>query len=77
MRNFIFFVTYRGKPTETLANIFRKLNLPCKFIMTVRKMKTVLPSLRPQIPRMLQSNVIYRINCPGCMSSYVGQMTGH
>jgi len=45
--------------------------------MTMRKMKTVLHSLKPQIPRMLQSNVVYKINCPGCMSGYVGQTTRH
>ena len=32
-------------------------------------MKTALPSLKPQIPCMLQSNVVYRINCPGCISN--------
>ena len=74
---FNFFVTYRGKPTDALAHKFRKLNLPCKIVMTMRKMKTILPSLKPQIPRMLQSNVVYKINCPGCMSSYVGQTTRH
>ena len=55
---FTFFVTYRGKPTETLAHKFKKLKFPCKFLMTMRKMKTVLPLLTPQIPGMLQSNVI-------------------
>ena len=45
--------------------------------MTMRKIKTVLPSLKPQIPRMLQSNVVYEIKCTGCNSSYVGQMTRH
>ena len=36
-------------------------------------MKTVVCSLKPQIPRILYSSAIYRINCPGWMSSYVGQ----
>ena len=43
----------------------------------MRKMKTVLPSLKPQVPRMLQSNVVYQITCSRCMSSYVGQTTRH
>ena len=45
--------------------------------MTMRKVKTILPSLKPQIPRMLQSNVVYEIKCTGCNSSYVGQTTRH
>ena len=72
---FKFFITYRGKPTEQLAKSFRKLNAPCNVIMTTRKMKTVLPSLKPMIPYMFQSNVVYQIVCPGCNSSYVGQTT--
>ena len=74
---FKFFVNYRGKPTEQLAKSFRKLNAPCSVIMTTKKMKFALPSLKPQVPRMLQSNVVYKICCPRCNSSYVGQTTRH
>ena len=74
---FMFFVTYRGKPTEQLAMSFRKLNAPCKIVMTTRKTKTVLPSLKPNVPKMLQNAVVYKIKCPGCGSSYVGQTVRH
>ena len=66
---FKFFITYRGKPTEELSKAFKKLNAPCRVIMTLRKMKTIMPSLKPRIPHMLQSNVVYQITCPGCNSS--------
>ena len=29
------------------------------------------------LPIMLQSNVVYKINCPVCNTSYVGQVTWH
>ena len=74
---FKFFVCYRGKPTEELAKSFRKMNAPCKIIMTTTKTKSVLPSLKPAVPKMLQSNVVYKIDCPGCDSSYVGQTVRH
>ena len=74
---FMFFVTYRGKPTEQLAKSFRKLNAPCRVIMTTKKTKTVLPSLKPNVPKMLQNAVVYKIDCPGCESSYVGQTVRH
>ena len=72
-----FFLTYRGKPTEQLAKSFRKLNAPCTLIMTLDKTKNVLPTLKPSVPKMLQSNVVYKISCPRCKSSYVGQTTRH
>ena len=34
-----------------------------------------MPSLKALVPHMLQSNVVYKITCPGCNSSYVGQTT--
>ena len=45
--------------------------------MTLRKLKTVLPSLKPGVDRMLKSSVVYKITCPGCQSCYVGQTDQH
>ena len=68
---------YRGKATEKLAMSFRRMNAPCKIVMTTRKLKTVMPSLKPVVPRMLSSGVVYKIQCPGCPSSYIGQTVRH
>ena len=68
-----FFVAYRGRETDKLANAFYRLNAPCKVIMTTQKTKTVMPSLKPEVPKMLLSNVVYKIDCPRCKSSYIGQ----
>ena len=70
---FKFFVAYRGRETDKLANAFYRLNAPCKVIMTTQKTKTVMPSLKPEVPKMLLSNVVYKIDCPRCKSSYIGQ----
>ena len=45
--------------------------------MTTRKVKTVMPSLKSPVPRMHMSNVVYKLNCPRCKSSYVGQTSRH
>ena len=74
---FLFFINYRGKATDKLAHSYKKLNAPCKVIMTTRKIKTCLPSLKPSVPRMLLSNVVYQLVCSGCESSYVGQTVRH
>ncbi len=70
---YMFCVNYRGKPTEKLANSFKKLNAPCRVIMKTRKLKTALPSLKPTVPKMLRSSVVYKIDCPGCDASYIGE----
>ena len=74
---FKLFLNYRGKLTEKLAKSFKKLNAPCKIIMTTRKTRYVLPSLKPSVPKMLRNNVVYKITCPRCGSSYVGQTVRH
>ena len=70
---FMLFVQYRGKCTEEYAQSLHKINAPCRIIMTLRKLKTVLPSLKPSLEGMMRSNVVYKIQCPRCNSCYVGQ----
>ena len=74
---FMFLLQYRGKITDKLSLSFKKLNASCKIIMTMYKTKQTLPSLKPLVPKMLQSNVVYKIVCPRCESSYVGQTARH
>ena len=45
--------------------------------MTLRKLKTVLPSLKPQVEKELRSGVIYEIKCAVCNAAYVGQTGRH
>ena len=74
---FKFFVNYRGKVTEKFAQSLYKLHAPCKVIMTLRKTKNLISSLKVPVPDMLQSNVVYQIICSRCQSSYVGQTSRH
>ena len=48
---FMLFVQYRGKCTEDYAQSLHKINAPCRIVMTLRKLKTVLPSLRTLLKR--------------------------
>ena len=74
---FRFFVNYRGKATEKLANDFKRLNAPCKIVMTTKKVKTVMPSLKPAIEKTLRSGIVYKISCSRCQACYVGQTSRH
>ena len=79
------FLNYRGKCSETFAkDLYRICNDPneprnekVRIIFTLKKLKTVLPQLKPQIPRMLRSGNVYKIDCPGCNARYVGQTVRH
>ena len=57
--NLVFFVQYRGKTTDELAQKLHHVNAPCRIVMTLRKLKTMLPSLKPAVARMMRSNVVY------------------
>ena len=70
-------VQYRGKCTEDYARALHKCNAPCTVVMTLRKLKTVLPSLKPPVEKMLKSGVVYKITCPSCQACYVGETTRH
>ena len=71
------FIQYRGKVTGDYARSLHKINAPVTIVMTLRKMKTVLPSLKPRVDKFLRSGVVYQIQCPCCGASYVGQSRRH
>ena len=73
----LIFIQYRGKCSEDYAYALKKLNAPCSVVMTLRKLKTILPSLKPPTEKLLRSNVIYKITCPCCRACYVGQTCRH
>ena len=45
--------------------------------MTLRKLKTVTPALKPSVEMLMKSKVVYKITCPGCIACYVGQTSCH
>ena len=73
----LIFIEYRGKITEDFARALRKANAPCQPVMTLRKLKTVLPSLKPAIEKRLRSHIVYQIDCPRCYACYVGKTNQH
>ena len=50
---------------------------PCSIIMTLRKLKTTMPSLKPPVNKMIRSGDVYQISCPCCTACYVGQTSRH
>ena len=71
------FIQYRGKCTDEFAHSLHKIKSPCSVIMTLRKPKTVLPSLKTSVEKHLRSGVVYKVECARCQAAYVGQTSRH
>ena len=71
------FIQYRGKVTEKFEQALKRIQAPCKMIQTIRKLKTILPSLKAPVEKPLKSMVVYKICCSRCDACYVGQTTRH
>ena len=77
VRKHLLFVQYRGKCTEDYARALYRAEVPCRVVMTLRKLKTVLPSLKTPVEKALKSGIVYKLSCPRCQSCYVGQTIRH
>ena len=71
------FLQCRGKITEEYSRALHKLNAPCKPILTLRKLKTILPTLKVQVDKAFRSHIVYKESCPRCQACYVGQADWH
>ena len=71
------FIQYLGKCTEDYARALHKIKAPCVIVMTLRKLKTVLPSLKPSVEKLMKSGVVYQLTCLQCSACYFGQTGRH
>ena len=76
-RKHMLLIQYRGKCTEVYARALHRIDAPCTVVMTLRKLKTVMPSIKPPVEKALRSGVVYKLSCPGCQACYVGQTIRH
>ena len=70
------FLQYRGNLTQNFASKMKKL---CELqeVLTKRKLRARLPTLKSSFDRYLKSHVVYEIKSNGCGSIYVGQTSRH
>ena len=71
----LIFIEYRGKITEDYCRSLRKINAPCQPVLTLRKLKTVMPSLKPAVDKPVRNHIVYKITCPRCKMCYIGACT--
>ena len=74
---FHLFVQYRGKCSEKYASDIKKTGVPVRIIFTLRKLKTVTPSLKEPVEHGLRSGIVYKLSCPRCSACYVGATSRH
>ena len=61
------FLQYRGQVTEDYMKALKRINAPCSVTLTLRKMKTVLPSLKADVEKAHLSRAVYKITCSRCL----------
>ena len=71
-RKRLIFLEYRGKVTEDYCRALLKVGAPCQPVLTLRKLKTVMPSLKPAVDKRVRNHIVYRITCPQCQLCYIG-----
>ena len=59
-------IQYHGKCSEEYVKALHKIEAPCMVVMTLRKLKTVLPFLKSTVEKLLRSGVVYQLMCPSC-----------
>ena len=74
---YILRIQYRGKCTEKYARDLRKTGVPLRVVYTLRKLKTVTPSLKEPVDMSLRSGIVYKLSCPRCNACYVGATSRH
>ena len=75
--NVMMYVSYRGHVTDMFVKKLKESGAPVQPIVTLRKLKTVMPSLKTTTKFESRSRVVYKITCPGCETCYVGQTRRH
>ncbi|XP_066913586.1 uncharacterized protein [Clytia hemisphaerica] len=71
------FIEYRGRESDVFYRSLRNAGAPVKVVFRLRKIKTILPSLKTEIEKCYKSGVVYQILCPCCKACYVGQTNRH
>ena len=65
-------IQYRGKATDGYVKRLRSVNAPIQPVITLRKLRSFLPSLKEPVPSKLATLLVYKIQCPSCPACYVG-----
>ena len=72
-----FKIQYRGTVTDTFVKTLYNIKAPVLPVITIRKIRTFVSTLKAKVPDEIASRVVYKITCPSCHACYVGQTDRH
>ena len=70
-------IQYRGTVTDKFVKTLFEIKAPVVPVITIRKIRTFVSTLKAKIPDNIASRVVYKIECPSCHACYVGQTDRH
>ena len=70
-------IQYRGTVTDTFVKTLYTIKAPVLPVITIRKIRTFVSTLKAKVPDEIASRVVYKITCPSCHACYVGQTDRH
>ena len=69
---------YGGSVTDRFVKRLKDVGASTQVVLTLRKIKTFLPSLKAPVPKMMKSNIVYQVTCPRCCHArQVGKTSRH
>ena len=70
-------IEYRGEVTDTYVRALKQSTAPIRIVLTTRKIKNCLPSLKTSIHKGMQSKIVYEFTCSRCNATYLGKTKRH
>ena len=76
-KRYIVTMQFRGSTTEQFVRKLKACGAPIQVILTLRKLRSCLPSLKAPVDKLMKSDVVYKITCSRCKTCYVGKTSRH
>ena len=76
-KRYVVTMQFRGATTEQFVRKLKACGAPIQVILTLRKLRSCLPSLKAPVEKLMKSDVVYKITCSRCKTCYVGKTSRH
>ena len=73
----VLLLPFRGKILEEYIRALHKLNAPCKTILNLCKLKTIVLTLKVQVEKTFHNHLTHKVLCSHCQACYVRKTDQH